>query len=95
MFLKLVYFGSKICIVSINICFKASHHLQSRKNLCLLHPPLSLRLYTACRLDETFRKSVAGFQKVKVLTYYGYKCLSISKLYGIPSAHAYEIYLKW
>ena len=54
------------------ICFKAIHHLQSRENLCLLHPPLILRLYTGCRLDETFSKSVAGFQKVKVLKYYGY-----------------------
>ena len=58
-------------------------------------PTSSLRLYTGCRLDETFRKSVAGFQKVKVLKYYGYKCPLFSKLCGIPSAHAYELYLKW
>ena len=94
MFLKLVYFGSKICMVSIKICFKAIQHLQSRENVCLLHPPLILRLYTGCCLEETFSKSVAGFQKVKVLKYYGYKCPSFSKLCGIPSAHAYEIYLK-
>ena len=95
MFLKLVYFGSKICIVSINICFKAIHHLQSCENLCLLHLPLSLRLYTGCRLEETFRKSVAGFQKVKVLKYNGCKFPSVLILYGILSAHAYKIYLKW
>ena len=71
------------------------HHLQSRENLCLLHPPLILRLYTRRRLDETFGKSVAGFQKVKVLKYYLYKCPSFSKRCGIPSALAYEIYLKW
>ena len=92
MFLKLVYFGSIIYIVSIKICFKAIHHLQSRENLCLLYPPLSLRLYTGCRLDEMRSKSVADFQKVKVLKYYGYKCPSFFKLCGIRSAHAYKIY---
>ena len=76
-------------------CLKAIHHLQSRENLCLLHPPLILPLYTGCRLDERFSKSVAGFQKVKVLKYYGYKCPSFSQFCGIPSAHAQEIYLKW
>ena len=95
MFLKLFYFGSKICHVSIKICFKAIHHLQSRENLCLLHPHLILRLYTGCSLDETFSKSGAGFQKVKVLKCYGYKCPTFSKNCGIHSAHAYEIYLKW
>ena len=76
MFLKLVSFGSKICIESIKIGFKANHHLQS--------------LSTGCLLDESFSKSLAGFQKVKVLKYQGYKCSSFPK----PSAHAYEIYLK-
>ena len=88
MFLKLVYFGGQICRVSIKICFKAIHHLQSHENLCILHPPLILRLYTGCRLDETFSKSVAGFQKGKVLKYYGYKCPSFSKFCGISSAPA-------
>ena len=76
------------------ICFKAIHFLQSREKLLLLHPPLNSHLYTGCHLDRTFSKSGAGFQKVKVLKYYGYKCPSFSKLCGIPSAHAYEIYLK-
>ena len=44
MFLKLVCFGSKICIKSIKIGFKAIHHLQNRENLRLLLPPLILRL---------------------------------------------------
>ena len=73
--------SSKICIVSIKICFNAIHNLQSLKNLCLLYPPLILRLHTGCRLDVTFSKSVADFQKLKELKYYGYygyKCLSIS-----------------
>ena len=74
MFLKLVFFCSKICMVSIKICFKAIHHLQIRENLCLLNPPLILRLYTGCRLDEKISKIVVGFQKVKVLKYYVYKC---------------------
>ena len=42
--LKLVCFGSKICIESIKIGFKAIHHLQRRENLRLLLPPLILRL---------------------------------------------------
>ena len=69
MFLKLACFGSKICIESIKIGFKAIHHLQSRKNLRLLLPPLILRLYTGRRLDESFSKSLTDFQKVKVLIY--------------------------
>ena len=69
MFLKLVCFGSIICIESIEIGFEAIHHLQSRENLRLLLPPLILRLYTGCRLDKSFSKSLAGFQKVKVLKY--------------------------
>ena len=44
MFLKLVCFGSKICIESIKIGFKAIIFLQSRENLRLLLPPLILRL---------------------------------------------------
>ena len=69
MFLKLDCFGSKICIESIKIGFKAIHRLQSRENLRLLLPLLILRLYTGCRLDESFSKSFAGFQKVKILKY--------------------------
>ena len=45
------------------------HHLKSRENLRLLLPALSLRFKTGCRLDETFSRSFAGFQKVKVLKY--------------------------
>ena len=74
MFLKLVCFGRKICIKSIKIGFKEIHHLQSRENLRLLLPSLILRLQGRCRLDETFSKSFAGFQKVKVPKYLGYKC---------------------
>ena len=69
MFLKFVCFGSKIYIESIQIGFKAIHHLQNRSSLRLLLPPLILRLQTGCRLDESFSKSFAGFQKVKVLKY--------------------------
>ena len=43
-FLKLDCFGSKICIESIKIGFKAIRHLQSRENLRLLLPALILRL---------------------------------------------------
>ena len=43
-YLKLDCFGSKICIESIKIGFKAIHHLQSCENLRLLLPPLILRL---------------------------------------------------
>ena len=62
-------FGRKIGIESIKIGFEAIHHLQSRENLRLLLPPLILRLLTGCRLDDSFSKSFAGFQKVKLLKY--------------------------
>ena len=68
-FLKLDSFGSWMYIESIKIGFKAIHHLQSRENLRFLLPPIILRLYTGCRLDNSFSKYFAGFQKVKVLTH--------------------------
>ena len=67
--LKFVCLGSIICIVSINIRFKATHHLQRLENLRFLLPPLSLRIYTGCRLDQNFSKSIIGFQEVKVLNH--------------------------
>ena len=63
--LEFVCLGSIICIVSIKIRFKAIHHLQSLENLHFLLPPLSLRIYTGCRLDQNFSKSIIGFQKSK------------------------------
>ena len=94
MFLKLICFGSKIYIVSIEIRFKAIHHLQRHENLHLLLPPLILCLFTGYRFDKPFRKSFAVFQNVNVLKYLGYKCLSFPKLCGIPSAHALRNILK-
>ena len=94
MILKFVCLGSIKCIVSIKICFKAIHHLQSLENLSFLLPPLIIRLYTGCCLDQTFSKSIIDFQKVKLLNYYGYEWPSFPKLCNIPSAHVYEIYLK-
>ena len=67
MILKFICVGCIICIVSIKIRFKAIHHLQSLETLCFLLPPLILRLYTGCRLDQNFSKSIICFQKVKVL----------------------------
>ena len=67
MILKLVQFSSKICIVSNKIRFKAIHHLQYRENVHFLLPPLILRLYTGCCLDETLSKCIASYKKVKVL----------------------------
>ena len=67
--LKFVCLGSIMCIGSIKICFKVIHHLQSLENLRFLLPPLILRLYTGCRLDQNFSKSIIRFQKVKVLNY--------------------------
>ena len=69
MTLKLVCLGSIICIVSIKIRYKTIHHLQSLENLRFLLPPLILHLYTGCRLDQNFSKSIIGFQKEKVLNY--------------------------
>ena len=64
-----VCLGSIKCIVSIKIRFKAIHHLQSLENLRFLLLPLILRLFTGCRLDQNFSKSIISFQKVKVLNY--------------------------
>ena len=47
--------------------FKAIHHLQYRKNVHFLLPPLILRLYTGCRLDQTLSKCIASFKKNNVL----------------------------
>ena len=69
MILKFVCLCSIICIVSIKIRFKAIYHLRSLENLPFLLPPLILRLYTGCRLDKNFSKSITGFQKVKVLNH--------------------------
>ena len=69
MIIKLVCLGSIICIVGIKIPFKAIHHLQSLENLRFLLPPLILRLYIGCHLDQNFSKSLKGSQKVKVLNY--------------------------
>ena len=45
--------------------FNVIRHLQSRENLRFLHPPLILRLYTMCRLDQTLSKCKTSFQKSK------------------------------
>ena len=68
MILKFACLGS-IYFVSIIIRFQVIHHLQSLDNLRFLFPPLILRLYTGCRLDQNFSKSIISFQKVKVLNY--------------------------
>ena len=65
MIFKFICLGSIICIVSIKICFKAIHHLQSFENLRFLLQPVILRLYTGCLLDQNFSKSIIGFQKLK------------------------------
>ena len=64
-----IHLISIICIVSIKIRLKAIHHLQSLENLRFLLPPLILRLYTGCCLDQNFSKFIIGFQKVKLLNY--------------------------
>ena len=61
--------GRKATKQTKNKRFKAINHLQSLENLRFLLPPLILRLYTGCRLDQNFSKSVIVFQKVKVLNY--------------------------
>ena len=68
MILKFACLGS-IYFVSIIVRFKVIHHLQSLDNMRFLLPPLILRLYTGCRLDQDFSKFIISFQKVKVLNY--------------------------
>ena len=45
--------------------FKTIHHLQIRENVYFLLPPLIVRLYTGCRLDQTLSKYIASFRKSK------------------------------
>ena len=52
---------SIISIVSTKLRFKEIYHLQSLENLRFLLPPLILRLYTECRLDQNFYKSIMKF----------------------------------
>ena len=66
MFLKLVWFGSKVCIVSIKICFKVIHQAVKCCAFPIL-PPLILRLSTGYHLDPTLSNCIASFQKVKLL----------------------------
>ena len=75
MFSKLVYFGSKICIVSIKYVSKRFIIYKAVKTNSFYIHPLTLRLYTGCRLDETFSKSGAGFQKVKEQSIMGISAL--------------------
>ena len=93
MLLKLVYFSSKIGIVSSKVCLKVIPHLQYHENMHFILPTLILRLYTGCRLDQTLSKCIASLKKIKVLKCKGYNCSSFPKPYRIPSAHAYEIHL--
>ena len=72
--------GSIIRIVSIKIRFKAICHLQSLENLRFLLPPLILRLYTGCRLDQNLSKPIIGFQKVKVINYKDINALRFQNL---------------
>ena len=65
MFLKLVWFGSKISIVSIKNVPKRFIIHKAVKTCAFCSPPLILRLYTGCRLDQTLSKCTASFPKVK------------------------------
>ena len=59
-----------------------------------LLPPLILRLYTGCRLDQTLSKCIASYKKSKSAKMLRIGMIFISQPYRIPSAHAYEIHLK-
>ena len=61
--LKTILSGATL-IVGNKIRFKAIHHLQYRENVHFLLPPIILRLYTGCRLDQTLSKCIASFKKV-------------------------------
>ena len=64
---KFICLGSIICKVSIKIRFKAIHHLQRLENLRFLLSPLILRLYTGCRLDQKFSKTISKSKSTKLL----------------------------
>ena len=44
------------------IRFKAIHHVHYRENVHFLLPPLILRIYTGCRLDQTLRKCISSLK---------------------------------
>ena len=75
-----MYFGSKICIVSNKIRLKVTHYLQCRENVHFLLPPLILRLYTRCDLDQTLSKCIASFKKSKHAKMLRIGVLSISQI---------------
>ena len=77
-FLKLVWFYSKLCIVSVKILFKVIHHLQRRANLPFRRPPLILCLYNVCRLNQTLSKLHCLFSKSKRAKMFRIKMLVIS-----------------
>ena len=52
-------------MVSNKTHFKAIHHLQYREIVHFLLPPIILRLYTGCRLDQILSKCIANFKKSK------------------------------
>ena len=79
MFLRLVWFSSKICIVSSKIRFKAIRHLQYRENVHFLLPPLILRLYTGCHVDQALSKCIASYKKSKSAKMLGLALLFISQ----------------
>ena len=43
--------------------FQSDHHLQYGENVHFLLPPLILRIYFGCRLDQTLIKCIASFKK--------------------------------
>ena len=52
-----------MCIVSNKIRFKVINHFQYREIVNFLLPPLILRLYIGCRLDQTLSKCIVRFKK--------------------------------
>ena len=60
MFLKLVQFSSKICIVSNKIRFKAIHHLQYRENVHTYPLHFSTLLKLAMHLLKIWPKGRPG-----------------------------------
>ena len=47
--------------------FQSDSQFSDPENVHFLLPPLILRRYTGCRLDQTLSKCTANFKKVRVL----------------------------
>ena len=78
------------------ISFKAIYHLQYRKNVHFLLPPIIIRLYTGCRLDQTLSIS-NGIVSTKIYDKrddFDFEIVNFPFLDGdVPRSTSYGVYI--